>query len=66
MADVYVFCVLGDESGAVPDPLDLADWQFYVVANFRARPREANSGQHRRAALGSTGPMCHRDGGGLL
>ena len=31
-ADVYVFCVLGDKSGAVPDSLDLADWHFYVVA----------------------------------
>jgi len=32
VADVYVFCILGDKSGTVPDPLDLADWKFYVVA----------------------------------
>ncbi len=32
VADVYVFCVLGDESGCEPDPLDLADWRFYVAA----------------------------------
>ena len=41
LADVYVFCVLGDESGALPDPLDLADWRFYVVATAvlnRERP----------------------------
>ena len=32
MADVYVFCVLGDASCTLPDPLNLADWRFYVVA----------------------------------
>ena len=28
-ADAYVFCVLG-ERGVYPDPMDLAQWKFYV------------------------------------
>lgn len=31
-ADVYVFCLLGSEEQNVVDPLDLANWQFFVLA----------------------------------
>lgn len=54
VADVYVFCVLGDESGSVPDPLDLADWRFYVVATSlldRERPSGKTIGVRPLAAL---------------
>ena len=54
MADVYVFCVLGDESGRVPDPLDLSDWQFYVVATSlldRELPNQGSIGIRPLAAL---------------
>ena len=30
-ADVYVFCLLGHDSGSAVDPLDMDQWQFYVV-----------------------------------
>ena len=30
-ARVYVFCVLGEESDPAPDPLDLAQWKFYIL-----------------------------------
>lgn len=43
-ADVYVFALLGHMSKATLDPLDLAQWRFYVVSTlvFNARGR----GQH--------------------
>lgn len=31
-SDVYVFCVLGSDS-AVPDPLNLDEWSFYVLSS---------------------------------
>lgn len=54
LAEVYVFCVLGDESGATPDPLDLADWRFYVVATSlldRERPTGKTIGIGPLAAM---------------
>ena len=34
-ADVYVFCVLGAPDRGRSDPLDLAEWQFFVAASAR-------------------------------
>ena len=31
-ADVYVFCLLAERGRAKVNPLDLAQWQFYVVS----------------------------------
>lgn len=30
-ADVYVFCLLGQPDDSDPDPLDLAQWRFYIL-----------------------------------
>ena len=30
-ADVYVFCLLGKKEQPDPDPLNVADWTFYVL-----------------------------------
>lgn len=30
-ADVYVFCLLGQPDDPDPDPLDLAQWRFYIL-----------------------------------
>lgn len=30
-ADVYVFCLLGDEKSATVDPLDLTKWRFFIL-----------------------------------
>lgn len=30
-ADVYVFCVLGNDDGSKPNPFDLDQWNFYVL-----------------------------------
>ncbi|MYB36295.1 MAG: hypothetical protein F4Y26_02660 [Gammaproteobacteria bacterium] len=51
MADTYVFCVLGDEAGTVPDPLDLADWKFYVAATSLLN-RERPIGQRGSDSIG--------------
>ena len=31
VADVYVFCLLGDPDDRDPDPMDLDQWEFYVL-----------------------------------
>lgn len=32
IADVYVFCLLGQPDCRFPDPMDLDQWEFYVLA----------------------------------
>ena len=32
IADVYVFCLLGQPDDPCPDPMDLDQWEFYVLA----------------------------------
>lgn len=32
IADVYVFCLLGRPDDPCPDPMDLDQWEFYVLA----------------------------------
>lgn len=32
IADVYVFCLLGSHDNPFPDPMDLDQWRFFVVA----------------------------------
>ncbi len=32
VADVYVFCLLGQCDGPYPDPMDIRQWKFYVLA----------------------------------
>lgn len=32
IADVYVFCLLGQPCDPCPDPMDLDQWRFYVLA----------------------------------
>ena len=42
-ADVYVFCLLGHPDDPDPDPMDLDEWEFYVLATEaldRERPRQ--------------------------
>ena len=51
VADVYVFCVLGDESGSEPDPLDLADWRFYAAATSLLDREVADQGRIRMHPL---------------
>ncbi len=34
-ADVYVFCLLDHKEQATVDPLDLAQWTFYVISTER-------------------------------
>ena len=31
-SDVYVFCLLGRPDDCHPDPMDLGQWEFYVIA----------------------------------
>lgn len=34
-ADVYVFCVFDPQGGEEPDPLDIGEWNFFVVSTKR-------------------------------
>lgn len=47
-ADVYVFCIHAHEDQATVDPLDTAQWEFYVVPT---RVLEARHGDRRRISL---------------
>ena len=43
IADVYVFCLLGQPDDPDPDPMDLDQWKFYVLATATLdgeRPRQ--------------------------
>ena len=46
-ADVYVFCVLGNDDGSKPNPFDLDQWKFYVLDTAsldRERPKQKTIG----------------------
>ncbi len=47
-SDVYVFALLAHQEKATVDPLDLAQWQFYVVS---ARRLDATFGTQKRITL---------------
>ena len=49
-ADVYVFCVLAHRDKATVDPLDIDQWEFYVVAT---RQLDEHLGDQKTAALGT-------------
>ena len=52
-ADVYVFCVLGNDDGSKPNPFDLDQWKFYVLDTAsldRERPKQKTIGLK---------PLCH-------
>ncbi len=48
-ADVYVFALLGDSEGGVPDPMDLEQWSFLVLA---ARVLDEKVGSQKTITLG--------------
>ncbi len=56
-SDVYVFCVLGDER-AVPDPLNLDEWGFYVLASRVLDERIPDQKSIMLSSLLRLGPAC--------
>ena len=41
VSDVYVFCLLGQPDDPDPDPMDLDQWEFYVLPTAELdRPRQ--------------------------
>lgn len=61
-AHIYVFCLLGREDEPFPDPLDLAQWQFFVVPT-RVLDEDLGASQ-RSIALGSLVRLLARKGKG--
>lgn len=59
VADVYVFCVLGDPDRDAVDPLDVEQWAFYVVSRRRLdreHPGQKTIGLNSLRALLRGGP----------
>ena len=54
-ADAYVFCILGTPEDLNPDPLDLEQWRFYILATKvldKARPNQKTIGLKPLLTLG--------------
>ena len=43
IADVYVFCLLGQPDDPCPDPMDLDQWEFYVARQGDIGPKASES-----------------------
>ena len=53
-ADVYVFCLLDHQDQATVDPLDLAQWTFFVISTERL---SAEIGEQKSVGLNSLRQM---------
>lgn len=56
-ADVYVFCVLRAAEQGMPDPLDVAQWDFYVVPTA-VLDRDVGGGA-KSISLARISSLCH-------
>lgn len=59
-ADVYVFCLLGSEGQSHVDPLDLGQWQFFVLATCTLDALVPTQKSIRLAPLLRLGPVTCR------
>lgn len=55
MSDVYVFCLLNEKSREVINPLDLKQWDFYIV---KTHTLDSTFGNQKSVSLSVIEPIC--------